>query len=102
MVGCFVKNISLRSNAGRNRHYRLFPDRIDRWIGNLCEPLFEVVRQVAGVSAQNRQGRINAHTEGWLGALTRHLGYTDLNFFARHAGGDLPSKQFIRRKNEVA
>jgi hypothetical protein len=43
VLGSLLQDVALGSDVADERHHHLFPNGIDRWIGNLSEQLFEVV-----------------------------------------------------------
>ncbi|EXI75850.1 MAG: hypothetical protein AW07_00778 [Candidatus Accumulibacter sp. SK-11] len=50
-----AEQVRLRADEGNQGHHQLFADRIDRWIGHLCEELPEVVEQRFAAIRQDGQ-----------------------------------------------
>ena len=61
MVMRFAKQIFLTPQAGLKRHDDGFAQGVDRWVGDLCKLLTEVVIQWAHVFGHDGEGCVVAH-----------------------------------------
>ncbi len=73
----------------QGRH-ELFPDRVERRVGDLGEQLGEVVEQEPGAVGQHGDGRVGAHGTDGLGASGGHRAEQQPQFLFGVAAGPLP------------
>ena len=72
-VGAFPRQqVALRAEIHRRIGDHLFPDRVDRRIGDLCEALIKVTEEIVMLFGEHRQRNIAAHRSGRLNAVLRH------------------------------
>ena len=67
-----LQQVPLRADQGDGRCDNLFPDRVDRRIGDLGEQLLEIVVQQLVLAGEYRQRSIGAHRAERLHAVGRH------------------------------
>ena len=74
-------------------HHQLLAKRINGWIRDLCETLFEVVVQQMGPIRQNRQRNVVSHAIGRLLAKASHVLDHQIEVFSCEAHCSLQTQQ---------
>ena len=74
-------------------HHQLFPQGIDRRVGDLSEALFEVVVKQVGLIGEHSQGDVITHAVGGLFPEGRHVFDDQIEIFRGEAHGGLQPQQ---------
>ncbi len=67
-----LQQVALRPDRGRKRGDELFPDGVQRRVGDLGKKLAEIVVKKAGPARKHGQGRVVAHGSDRLRAVSHH------------------------------
>ena len=82
-----------RTQVHLQAHHQLFPQRVDRRVGDLGEALFEVVVEQVGLSGEHRQGNVISHAVGGLLGRTSHVLDHQVKVFGGETEGRLLLQQ---------
>ena len=79
------QQVRTRADHRDQRHHQLFPDRVDRWVGDLGEVLLEVVVKQFRLATEDGDGRVCSHRADRIVAKLRHRLEEELHVFLRVA-----------------
>jgi hypothetical protein len=77
------EQVVLGPDGGADSRHDLFPDRVERRVGDLCEQLLEVVEEQTRAAAQNGDRRVGSHRADRLETGLGHRCDDDLQLFVR-------------------
>ena len=90
------EHVGSRADHRDQAHHQLFPDRVDRWIGDLREVLLEVVVKKFRALGEHRDGRVRAHRPDGVLAGPAHGLEEEAGVFLCEAEGLLAVEQRVR------
>ncbi len=96
------EQVAFASDAARERHHELLPDRIDRRVRHLRELLLEVPEEDLRPLAENGERRVVAHAAGRLLAGRGHRRQQDAQVLAGVAVGAHAAVPLARRQRRRA
>ena len=82
-------------------HDELFPDGVDRRIGDLSEKLAEILIEKPGPARKYRESGIVAHRSGGFFGFLDHRQEDDLEFFLAVAEGEHGGGEIVRYGREL-
>ena len=101
MVRPICEPVGPSAEVNGGGHDELFPDRVDRWIGDLSKKLAEILIQKPGPAGKYREGGIVAHRSGGFFGFLDHRQEDDLEFFVAVTEGEHGRGEIGRHGREL-
>ena len=96
LAAVLIQDVAQVAQPGLQRHHPRLPQGVDGRVGDLAEPLAEVVVQAAVALGQHGDRRVVTHAADGLGAVLHHRVQDHLQLFQRGAHGQLAAAQLGR------